>query len=492
MKKYILILTWIGFVLIVSACEREVSTSPDVNEKINNSVIKLTSHPAGAAIYLNGKISGKYTPDSLVWLQDTTHRVTLKRALIKDTTFIVDLGKDEQKAVDIDYYANPTMYGSIECLSEPPNAEIFLNGQSTGLYTPDTLTGLFPGKYEVTYKLQEHMAEKREYEVSSSNTSGATVALEDTTVWVTFTQQNSGLQENLLTSLAVDHDNNVWVGTATQGLAKFDGRNWTIYNMSNSNLPSDELTALVCDDFGKIWMGTSAGVARYDQGAWTILTPQNSGLPDERITCMSIDVRSGQWFGTQAGIGVLRDTGWAQYTTANSNISGDYINAIHTNVLGEIWMGTSRFGLNRYFGEWKPITQFYWVPAYGIPGKTISDFAAEEETGVVWVGWLPESFDGGGLGGLTSYSGSRWSNKYDGLPSRYIACIFISANNVKWIGTDSGLVRFTNFASKTTFRAEYTGLKSNDIKDIVEDQNGNIWIATKGGGLTKYKGEANG
>ena len=239
-------------------------------------------------------------------------------------------------------------------------------------------------------------------------------------------------------------------------------------------------------------MGTSAGVARYDQGAWTILTPQNSGLPDERITCMSIDVRSGQWFGTQAGIGVLRDTGWAQYTINNSNIAGDYITAIHTNVLGEIWMGTSRNGLNRYYGEWKPITKFYWVPAYGIPGTTISDFAAEEETGTVWVGWLPESFDGGGQGGLTTYSGGRWSNNYPGLPSRYIGCIYITDENVKWIGTDKGLVRFTNFANKQTFRTEYTGMKSNDVRDVIQDGKGNIWIATKDGGLTKYKGEANG
>jgi len=488
MKKYILILSFIAGSLLVS-CEKEVSTSPDVNEVINNSKIVLSSQPEGAMIYLNDKISGKKTPDSLVWLQDTTYRITLRRPLIKDTSFLVTLGKNDIKSLDVDYYANPNMYGSIKCITDPPSAAIYLDGQATGKFTPDTIRGLFPGNYEITYKLASHMDEKRTFSVSSSNTSGVSVALEDTTTWVTFTTKNSLLPENFLTALAIDFDDNLWIGTATSGIAKFDGKNWTIINKSNSNLPNDEITAMVCDDFGKIWMGTSAGVARYDDGDWYLLTPQNSGLPDERITCLSIDVRSGQWFGTQAGIGVLRDTGWAQYTTANSNISGDYITAIHTNVGGEIWAGTNRNGLSRYYGEWKPITNFYWVPAYGIPGTTISDFAAEEGTGVVWVGWLPESFDGGGQGGLTSYIDKRWSNRYPGLPSRYINCIYIDDRNVKWIGTENGIVRFLEFDDRKTFQAQFTGLKSNIIRDIVKDRKGNIWIATKDGGLTKYKAE---
>ncbi|MHB9011477.1 MAG: two-component regulator propeller domain-containing protein, partial [Ignavibacteriaceae bacterium] len=58
----------------------------------------------------------------------------------------------------------------------------------------------------------------------------------------------------------------------------------------------------------------------------------------------------------------------------------------------------------------------------------------------------------------------------------------------KWIGTNKGLVKLIGLNSSTLFDSGSTGLNINDIRGIAEDQNGNIWIATNGGGLIEYKG----
>jgi ligand-binding sensor domain-containing protein len=40
-------------------------------------------------------------------------------------------------------------------------------------------------------------------------------------------------------AIAIDEEGNIWIGTAGQGLVKFDGVNWTVYNTSNSGLPDN-------------------------------------------------------------------------------------------------------------------------------------------------------------------------------------------------------------------------------------------------------------
>ena len=46
-----------------------------------------------------------------------------------------------------------TETGSIYITSDPAGAQIFINGQDKGQVTPDSVTGLDPGNYNVTLKL---------------------------------------------------------------------------------------------------------------------------------------------------------------------------------------------------------------------------------------------------------------------------------------------------------------------------------------------------
>src|SRR5207245_2186441 len=73
------------------------------------------------------------------------------------------------------------------------------------------------------------------------------------------------LPQNRLTSVAVDTDGSVWVGTIYGGIARKQGGSWTYYT-SGKGLPSDQITAIFVDRFAsprRVLVGTDQGVAIY-------------------------------------------------------------------------------------------------------------------------------------------------------------------------------------------------------------------------------------
>jgi len=89
-------------------------------------------------------------------------------------------------------------------------------------------------------------------------TTGGLVKLDKITGTPTFYNTlNSGLPENLVSSIAIDERGTKWIGTDGGGLAKFDGTNWIIYNTSNSDLPDDFVWSLAVDGNGNTWILSS-------------------------------------------------------------------------------------------------------------------------------------------------------------------------------------------------------------------------------------------
>lgn len=76
----------------------------------------------------------------------------------------------------------------------------------------------------------------------------------------------------------------------------------------------------------------------------------------------------------------------------------------------------------------------------------------------------------------------------DGLPSNHINSIFKDSRGFLWIGTDAGLAKFdgTNFE----IFSSQNGISGDNITDICEGNNGEIWVATYNTGLTQLNGNA--
>ena len=109
-------------------------------------------------IYLDGKEVGS-TPQTITDLKPGKYNVEVKLDGYKTWNKRVNVKEDKENVVTAVLRINT---GSILVDSEPTKAGIYLNGEEVGT-TPETITGLNPGKYTVEIKLDG-------YEVWSEST----------------------------------------------------------------------------------------------------------------------------------------------------------------------------------------------------------------------------------------------------------------------------------------------------------------------------------
>jgi hypothetical protein len=108
--------------------------------------IAVSSSPPSAAIQLDGVNTGLVTPDILVDLNPGAYHVKLTLPAYLDYEEDVTVVAGQTSIVDVQFIQAPTLL-IIE--SYPSGAEIWINGNPTGNYTPDTLIDVAPGSYQV-------------------------------------------------------------------------------------------------------------------------------------------------------------------------------------------------------------------------------------------------------------------------------------------------------------------------------------------------------
>jgi sugar lactone lactonase YvrE len=151
---------------------------------------------------------------------------------------------------------------------------------------------------------------------------------------------NSGLPDNGVSSLAVDSQGNLWIGTKG-GLAKFDGARWEVYTRSNSGLPDNWVSSLAVDLQGNLWIGTyEGGLARFDGENWAVYKTGNSGLPDNWVLSLAVDSQGNLWIGTEGGLARFGGESWEVYDTGNSGLPDNWVGSLAVDSQGNLWIGT--------------------------------------------------------------------------------------------------------------------------------------------------------
>jgi PAS domain S-box-containing protein len=110
-------------------------------------------------------------------------------------------------------------------------------------------------------------------------------------VWTT----EQGLPQNSVTSLVQTRDGYLWLGTFG-GLARFDGIKFTVFDTGNTpELLSNRILCLHQDRDGALWIGTEdGGLTRYARGRFTTYTTKD-GLPTNFIARLSEDHQGNLW-----------------------------------------------------------------------------------------------------------------------------------------------------------------------------------------------------
>jgi len=116
------------------------------------------------------------------------------------------------------------------------------------------------------------------------------------------------------------------------------------------------------------------------------------------------------------------------------------------------------------------------------PSFTTIKAITEDDSGNIW-------FAGGGI--IVKYDGNKMNNiteEFD-LDFSNLYCCYKDSDNTIWFGTGSGVLKINCDSHDYSIYTEDDGLVSNDIRDILRDDQGNYWFASyHTTGLTKFDG----
>ncbi len=174
--------------------------------------------------------------------------------------------------------------------------------------------------------------------------------------------------------IVVDDFGYKWIMTnsGSQGVVVFDegdidvavDNRCVVLNTSNSALPSNDISSIEVDLDGAIWVGTKLGAVVFQcdpfgecNGTRPFVEVDGFGanlLEDQNVTAIGVDGANRKWFGTETGVFVMSPEGneqVAKFTEENSPLFDNHIFDIAFNhETGEVWIGTAK-GLISYRGD---------------------------------------------------------------------------------------------------------------------------------------------
>ena len=294
----------------------------------------------------------------------------------------------------------------------------------------------------------------------------------------------------------LDNKGNMWFGTSTEGVYKYDGENFTNYNKENG-LCGNEVTSILQDKNGDFWFGTENGLCKYKDSIYTTIPlpsyNKKSAWLDKYYPMINpaavsqlLMAKNGDlWVGSNCA-GVYRYDGFSfsSHLQEKGNKMPDSmyhnsISAITQDQNGNIWIGSfSHGGITQYDG-----LRFIHHSLPDGYGEGMISSIYEDSKGKIWVGTRN--------GGIYTFNGTSFmpyrKNMNEKIPM------------AKFFEDSSGILWMSSYARKGVYQLKGEAFipfeidsseKLIDIMTITEDKNGHIWFGGRYGLLWKYDGQS--
>jgi Signal transduction histidine kinase len=345
-------------------------------------------------------------------------------------------------------------------------------------------------------------------------------------------------------SIFADSRRRIWIGTS-DGLLQYNPATRALKQYRHvshdpsSGLSGNTVTVITEDRQGDIWIGTNGGVSRLKPGADRFI----HYVLGHYINTIAVDGDS-LWLGTNEGLHIMHaNTGRVSSLAYDSRqihgLTASHIRYIYIDNQGIYWIGTAGGGINKYD---KNLNLFNLVRSNVFDSKGLNvpivNAFAEGPNGKVFVGT-----EGGGLHVFDA--GSRLFERVSlkssserlavlaleynrqkelvigtyaegifimnpvtkryrqltkgkglhDLNSNDIFCLKRDSKGQVWVGTNGDGINVMNAKNEVIVRYTPHPVLPNDIllpfngfiRDIEEDSDGNIWIATHGGGVARFQ-----
>ena len=265
---------------------------------------------------------------------------------------------------------------------------------------------------------------------------------------------------------------------------------------------------VIMDERGIMWVAVkNLGLYRFEPGdsesTATVFTKELNGLPGlparPDLWDMESDPENRLWIAIWGkGLSIVDDGGtavqdddiWGRFTSTG-DLPHDELPALDIDIKGDKWLGFSDHsqlggGLGYLHTGIQDTIFFNFKPsAGGLQYDAVTTLESSGDT-ALWVGL----FRGNGLdflnhrGTPADTSDDEWlhCSGSTGLASDDVNAIFIDTAEYCWVGTTGGISRFSGTPNSPPANlGSAEGLSNLHVTDIVEDWEGNMWIATQSG-----------
>jgi len=265
-----------------------------------------------------------------------------------------------------------------------------------------------------------------------------------------------------------DRDANIWVGTDSRGLLRFNSQGVASLNQSD-RVSRQAITALFEDREGSLWIGSASGLERLRESPFVSYSLPE-GLPSDGGGAVFVDSANRLWFPpVDGGLWWVKDGQHGQIHKAG--LDGDVVYSIAGGD-GELWLGRKRGGLAHLRLEGSTITAETYTEKDGLAQNSVYSVYRSRDA-AVWAGTLS--------GGVSRLSHGRFTTytTASGLASNTVASILESSDGTMWFATPNGLSALAN-GRWQTYRG-LDGLPSEDVNCLLQDSQGVLWIGTAAG-----------
>jgi signal transduction histidine kinase/ligand-binding sensor domain-containing protein len=263
------------------------------------------------------------------------------------------------------------------------------------------------------------------------------------------------------------------LGTVDSGLYLLFPDRRVLHFSQAEGFPHDWIRCLFEDREGTVWTGAgSDGLVALRPGKVATLDP-----PDHwqgRVTLSVATARDGALWASTEGNGVYRFRNGAQeHFGESSGFSNEFVWCVSEDLKGRMWAGT--WGGGMFVEE---AGRFVFPP--GLENVTVPMPAIlHGADGVTWIGTAS---------GLIRYDSGvvKWFGEADGLRSPDVRTIVQEQDGTVWFGMlGGGLGRLRNGSVKQFLKRD--GLPNDYVQCLHFDAGGALWIGTYGGGLARFK-----
>ena len=323
-----------------------------------------------------------------------------------------------------------------------------------------------------------------------------------------------GLSQSSVYAVLQDRNGFLWIATE-DGLNRYDGYSFKVYRHDSKDpysLSSSFIHCLYEDGEGTLWVGTySSGLNRYDPVRDHFVRyshdPENpDSLSNDLVTSIVEDAEGRLWIGTYGGGLNLFDREKQTFRAIvhdparSDSLSSNKIWRIYPDSKQSLWVGTMH-GLNHISArnlkdpDKASFTRFLHEEgnANSLSSNMIRS-VLEDRNGLIWVGTF-----NGGLNKMIRDPASREGylfTRYGMDPQdpdsprsmrhNDVRALLEDPNGTLWVGTDRGGLhhfdpRRETFAVYKHESDDPSSLSSDRIWTLYQDRSGLIWVGTFGG-----------